>query len=104
MQRTVILVFVSIGLIAAGFLGWRYVGIDANSAWADPNDAVLVARGAEVYRDQCAACHGVRLEGQPNWRRRLPEVSRDRIRWLAGSKPCRRRSSSWPYTMRHDAW
>ena len=73
MQRTIILVFVAIGLIAVGILGWRYVGNDAEAVWADPNDAALVARGADVYRSQCAACHGERLEGQPNWRRRLPD-------------------------------
>lgn len=26
-----------------------------------------VARGEEIYSDQCAACHGVDLEGQPDW-------------------------------------
>jgi len=39
---------------------------------ADPRDAARVARGAKVYVDNCAACHGTRLEGQPDWRRRLP--------------------------------
>lgn len=73
MQRTVILVFAAIGLAAAGFLGWRYIANDAGVAWADPNDTALVARGAEVYQGQCAACHGERLEGQPDWRKRLPD-------------------------------
>ncbi|WP_320414783.1 cytochrome c [Palleronia sp. THAF1] len=27
-----------------------------------------MARGQEVYADNCAACHGANLEGQPNWR------------------------------------
>jgi mono/diheme cytochrome c family protein len=31
-----------------------------------------VALGAKVYAQHCAACHGARLEGQPEWRRRLP--------------------------------
>ena len=39
---------------------------------ADPDDTRRVARGLEVYRLQCAACHGARLEGQPDWRARLP--------------------------------
>jgi mono/diheme cytochrome c family protein len=39
---------------------------------ADPADAALVARGAAVYAQHCAICHGARLEGQPNWRERLP--------------------------------
>ncbi|TMD10052.1 MAG: c-type cytochrome [Chloroflexi bacterium] len=28
--------------------------------------------GERVYAQNCAACHGARLEGQPNWRARLP--------------------------------
>jgi mono/diheme cytochrome c family protein len=37
---------------------------------ADPRDAARVALGARVYAQQCAACHGARLEGQPDWRQR----------------------------------
>ena len=33
-----------------------------------PYDAEVVALGQDIYADQCAACHGARLEGQPNWR------------------------------------
>lgn len=39
-------------------------------ASADPADAVQVARGKVVYADQCASCHGSRLEGQTNWQSR----------------------------------
>ena len=28
--------------------------------------------GKDVYARQCAVCHGAKLEGQPNWQRRLP--------------------------------
>ncbi len=28
-------------------------------------------RGKAVYAQHCASCHGVQLEGQPNWRERL---------------------------------
>lgn len=38
---------------------------------ADPRDAAKVALGARVYAQQCAACHGAKLEGQSNWRTRL---------------------------------
>ena len=52
-------------------------GCDAPSAAgddprADAANAELVKLGARVYGQHCAACHGARLEGQPNWRRRLP--------------------------------
>ena len=38
----------------------------------DPNDPALTARGKVVYAERCASCHGANLEGQPNWRKRLP--------------------------------
>jgi mono/diheme cytochrome c family protein len=43
-------------------------GVD--DARADPRDATRVALGAKVYAQHCAACHGVHLEGQPDWRQR----------------------------------
>jgi S-disulfanyl-L-cysteine oxidoreductase SoxD len=35
-----------------------------------PDDAEATQLGAKVYAAHCAACHGARLEGQPNWRER----------------------------------
>jgi mono/diheme cytochrome c family protein len=48
-------------------------GSPASAVALRPDDAKLVARGEKVYRDQCAACHGARLEGQPDWRTRGPD-------------------------------
>jgi mono/diheme cytochrome c family protein len=39
---------------------------------ADPSNARQVAAGKAVYDRHCAACHGANLEGQPEWRSRLP--------------------------------
>jgi peptide/nickel transport system substrate-binding protein len=39
---------------------------------ADPNNTEQVAVGAQVYVSFCAGCHGVNLEGQLNWQKRLP--------------------------------
>jgi mono/diheme cytochrome c family protein len=39
---------------------------------ADPRDAAKVALGRKVYAQHCASCHGVNLEGQAEWRHRLP--------------------------------
>lgn len=35
----------------------------------------LVEDGAQLYAQYCAACHGVSLEGAPNWRLRLVDGS-----------------------------
>lgn len=48
----------------------------------DHTDAALVARGEPLYQRHCASCHGVRLEGQPDWtsrnaRGRLPAPPHD---------------------------
>lgn len=43
-----------------------------STAYIDPSDAALVARGKDIYTMHCSACHGAKLEGQPEWRKRLP--------------------------------
>lgn len=37
---------------------------------ADPTNRDQVTLGKVIYSQYCASCHGVKLEGQPNWRRR----------------------------------
>ncbi len=32
-----------------------------------PNNAESILRGQALYGDNCASCHGVNLEGQPEW-------------------------------------
>ena len=34
---------------------------------AGPADPERLARGAEIYAEACASCHGAELEGEPNW-------------------------------------
>lgn len=38
----------------------------------DPDDMESVRRGKPLYATHCASCHGANLEGQENWRERLP--------------------------------
>lgn len=38
----------------------------------DPADKAQVAAGRQIYDRHCSACHGANLEGQANWRQRLP--------------------------------
>ena len=67
---------IGVGLLAAAF-SFLIVAITA-ALWregkseADPDDSRQVTRGKAVYAQHCAACHGTNLEGQPNWREKLP--------------------------------
>ena len=38
---------------------------------AEEAAAETLALGQELYAERCAACHGAKLEGQPDWKRRL---------------------------------
>jgi mono/diheme cytochrome c family protein len=57
------------GIIVAGGLWYEFA---AEPSGADAGNAKLVALGKTVYRDRCASCHGANLEGQANWKERLP--------------------------------
>ncbi|SMD01292.1 c-type cytochrome [Primorskyibacter flagellatus] len=58
-----------VGALAfAIYVGWRY----ADNASTATASAEIIAQGRQVYADQCAACHGADLEGQPDWRSLLP--------------------------------
>lgn len=67
---------IGLGLLAAAFA--FLVGtiifalLQEEKSPADPGNLKQVARGKGVYAQQCAACHGARLEGQPNWQAKLP--------------------------------
>lgn len=49
-----------------------FVSLSEKKSPADRDNTRQVARGKSVYTQHCAACHGIRLEGQPDWRQRLP--------------------------------
>jgi len=57
--------------LAAGLAGCDAGPGPGEDARANPRDASNAALGAKVYAQNCAACHGVKLEGQPDWRKRL---------------------------------
>ena len=38
-----------------------------------PDDPQVLHVGARIYAQQCAACHGAKGEGQPDWRDRGPD-------------------------------
>jgi len=67
---------IGVGLLAVTFA--FLVGAILVAQWsgvqtpADPDNVAQVAHGKSVYDRLCASCHGVRLEGQPEWQERLP--------------------------------
>lgn len=68
--RTWLLMGCALALAVAAGVIW-YVPRGASTG-ANPDDLKLVSLGAAVYAQRCASCHGVHLEGQPNWREHLP--------------------------------
>jgi S-disulfanyl-L-cysteine oxidoreductase SoxD len=59
--------FLAVG--AAAYIAFDSGAIDEESQASSQADQ-SVARGRQVYAENCAACHGANLEGQPNWRSR----------------------------------
>jgi mono/diheme cytochrome c family protein len=58
-----------VGLLALA--GVRLLGVfDAAKGQADASDSVQVNRGHIVYNEYCASCHGINLEGHPDWQTR----------------------------------
>lgn len=72
MQRKVLIGGAAALILAGGF--FSYVAWDrfGPSSIHSERGAVL-ALGKEVYQSACASCHGIELEGQPDWRRALPD-------------------------------
>ena len=53
---------------AVGVGAYVLLNQDQGPVFADAGDPALVSLGRDLYAQQCAACHGANLEGQPNWR------------------------------------
>ena len=64
-----IVVGIVLVLVASTAMLWSTRDGTSRQATEDP---AFVALGRTVYEQQCASCHGRNLEGQPNWRERLP--------------------------------
>ncbi len=58
-----------LGVLALGVGLLMYEPLtDSRPAFIDPSDQELVLKGKEIYANNCASCHGAKLEGQPDWR------------------------------------
>ena len=75
MNRRVLTTITVTALMAAAILAAAGYFLRQNDepVRADATDPKLVARGRIVYQENCAACHGARLEGQPDWRQMKPD-------------------------------
>lgn len=58
---------------ATAFFWWQPAAPAAPAGLLRPDDAVIVKQGAQIYLDRCVSCHGVKLQGQANWRERGPD-------------------------------
>jgi mono/diheme cytochrome c family protein len=56
--------------LGGGLVWWIIAGSEPTRP--NPDSARLIERGKVIYAQYCASCHGANLEGQPNWRERLP--------------------------------
>ena len=66
------LLSIALGVYIVGLLGYATVRAPTADR-IDADSPALVAWGKSVYAERCAACHGSRLEGQPDWRRPGPD-------------------------------
>ena len=66
------MVFGVVGVVIIGAAAVLYSTIrPSGPAFIDPADQSLVMQGKAIYVNNCAACHGEALQGQPNWRERM---------------------------------
>jgi len=67
------LIFGVVGVVIIGAAAIFYSTMrPSGPAFIDPADQTLVMQGKVIYANNCAACHGASLQGQPNWRERMP--------------------------------
>ncbi|MFT6877602.1 MAG: mono/diheme cytochrome c family protein [Granulosicoccus sp.] len=60
----------AVGLVLIASSVLASTGTDGVQTILLADDLAVVANGEKIYQARCAACHGVQLDGQPNWRQR----------------------------------
>ena len=71
--RGVVLALTLIAGLAATWLVLQPPSGGSSSGLLRPDNPVQVARGAELYALNCAACHGKQLEGGADWQTANPD-------------------------------
>ncbi len=57
--------------VMATYFYWPFGNNKVDASLLRSSDRTIVSSGEKIYQKSCASCHGVKLEGQPNWRNRL---------------------------------
>lgn len=62
--------------VLIGAAGWMVLAGESGAPagltfLGEPVTQAQIAQGQTVYAANCASCHGAKLEGQPDWKRRL---------------------------------
>lgn len=70
-KKKLIVVVAGVVIIGAGAALYSTMQ-ESGPSFIDPADTNLVMQGKVIYVNNCASCHGASLQGQPDWRQRLP--------------------------------
>ncbi|NYT62806.1 cytochrome c [Alcaligenaceae bacterium] len=70
-KKKLILGALGVIIVGAGAVIYNMMQ-ESGPAFIDPADTNLVMQGKVIYANNCASCHGESLQGQPDWRQRLP--------------------------------
>ncbi|QAA93196.1 c-type cytochrome [Pollutimonas thiosulfatoxidans] len=70
-RKKLVFGWVGVAIIAAAAMLYSTTR-QSGPTFIDPADQALVMQGKAIYANNCAACHGESLQGQPNWRERMP--------------------------------
>lgn len=69
MTKKTLIVLAAVAVLVAGGI-WIATGGGNRAGFLPYDEAAATARGAGIYAEHCASCHGAALEGEPDWRER----------------------------------
>jgi mono/diheme cytochrome c family protein len=72
-KRSVFLPVGAAALIGAAAIWYSGGLVDTDKLVLRADDTDIVARGSQIYAENCVSCHGVDLAGQPDWRAPGPD-------------------------------